>query len=81
MTLKPNLAYHILVKKLFKKFETVFFFKNGNRKYEYKQRRFFYVRLRQQILSLSSADLRQQNKLFKNYCNLPCQTMATPLQP
>ena len=42
---------------------------------------FYYVRLRQQTLSLGSVDLRQQNNLFKNYCKPPCQILATPLQP
>ena len=40
---------------------------------------FYYVRLRQQTLSLGSVDLRQQNNLFKNYCKPPCQILATPL--
>ena len=32
---------------------------------------FYYVRLRQQTLSLGSVDLRQQNNLIQNYCKPP----------
>ena len=49
----------------------MFFFRNENRKYENKHEDFYYVRLRQQTLSLGGVDLRQQNNLFKNYCKPP----------
>ena len=41
---------------------------------------FYYVRLRQQTLSLGSVDLRQQNNSFKNYCKSPppSQILANP---
>ena len=49
----------------------MFFFSNENRKYEYINGDFYYVRLRQQTLSLGSVDLRQQNNLIQNYCKPP----------
>ena len=39
---------------------------------------FYYVRLRQQTLSLGSVDLRQQNNLFKNYCKPPLSNLGYP---
>ena len=42
-------------------------------------RDFYYVRLRQQTLSLGSVDLRQQNNLFKNYCKPPLSNLGFPL--
>ena len=40
---------------------------------------FYYVRLRQQTLSLGSVDLRQQNNLFNNYCKPPLSNLGYPL--
>ena len=69
---KSSLPYTCQI--IIKNFETVFFCFLSKTEIEntnINNRDFYYVRLRQQTLSLGSVDLRQQNNSFKNYCNPP----------
>ena len=79
---KSSLPYTCQI--IIKKIETVFFccfFKTEIENMNINNGDFYYVRLRQQTLSLGSVDLRHKIIYLKIIANPPCQILATPLQP